>query len=53
MDEAYIGGKGGAKHTLKKLRQGRWPVDKEVLLGMRERGGRTRAKRMGSPTSRR
>ena len=52
VDEAYIGGKEGAKHASKKLRQRRGAVGKEVLLGMRGRGGRTLAKRIGSPDKR-
>ena len=52
VDEAYIGGKEGAKHASKKLRLGRGTVGKEVLLGMRERGGRTLAKRIGSSDKR-
>ena len=43
IDEAYIGGKDKAKHASK--RSGiRGPSGKQVVLGMRERGGRSVAK---------
>jgi transposase-like protein len=45
IDEAYIGGE--AKNMHKSIRErkitGRGGVDKAIVLGMRERGGRTRA----------
>ena len=44
MDEAFFGGKEGNKHESKKLHAGRGSVGKTAVLGMRERGGRTRAK---------
>lgn len=42
-DETYIGGKEGAKHELDKLKMGRGTVGKTAVIGMREKGGRTKA----------
>lgn len=42
IDETFVGGKEANKHESKKLRQGRGAVGKQIVLGMRERDGRTK-----------
>lgn len=48
VDEAFIGGREKAKHESKKLKVGGGAGGKQAVLGMRERGGRTVAKPIGS-----
>lgn len=50
VDEAYFGGKEKNKHEVKKQKLGRGTVGKTAVIGMRERGGRTKAKTLDGVT---
>ena len=43
IDETFVGGLESNKHEADKLKEGRGSVGKTPVLGMRERGGRTKA----------
>ena len=51
IDEAYFGGKEGPKHEIDKLKRGRGTVGKTAVIGMREKGGRTKAAVIGDASA--